>query len=103
MKPSFTSLLGLMTPPPGEQQPGSPIKLAELERKLDQAASQLRESPERGMFAGDFFPGQRDRGVILFGDLNFTPPKGARSFIGAFNGNRFFADNNRQANYMVRV
>lgn len=68
-----------------------------------QQSSSVRESPERGIFAGYFFPGQRDRGVMLFGDLNFTSLKNVHYFIGAFNGNRFFADNNRQANYVLRV
>ncbi len=68
-----------------------------------QQSSAERESPERGVFAGYFFPGQRDRGVMLFGDLNFTGVKNVHYFIGAFNGNRFFADNNRQANYVVRM
>jgi cell division protein FtsB len=68
-----------------------------------QQSSAVRESPERGIFAGYFFPGQRDRGVMLFGDLNFTPLKNVHYFIGAFNGNRFFADNNRQANYVLRL
>ncbi len=68
-----------------------------------QQSSAVRESPERGIFAGYFFPGQRDRGVMLFGDLNFTALKNVHYFIGAFNGNRFFADNNRQANYVLRV
>ncbi len=30
-----------------------------------QQPSSAREAPERGMFAGYFFPGQRDRGVLL--------------------------------------
>jgi hypothetical protein len=68
-----------------------------------QQSSAERESPERGIFAGYFFPGQRDRGVMLFGDLNFTSLKNVQYFIGAFNGNRFFADNNRQANYVMRL
>jgi cell division protein FtsB len=68
-----------------------------------QQSSAERESPERGIFAGYFFPGQRDRGAMLFGDLNFTALKNVHYFIGAFNGNRFFADNNRQANYVLRV
>jgi phosphate-selective porin O/P len=68
-----------------------------------QQSSAVRESPERGVFAGYFFPGQRDRGVMLFGDLNFTALKHFHYFIGAFNGNRFFRDNNRQANYVLRV
>ena len=68
-----------------------------------QQSSAVRESPERGIFAGYFFPGQRDRGVMLFGDLNFTALKNVHYFIGAFNGNRFFADNNRRMNYLLRV
>jgi hypothetical protein len=68
-----------------------------------QQSSAVRESPERGVFAGYFFPGQRDRGVMLFGDLNFTALKNIHFFVGAFNGNRFFTDNNRQANYVWRV
>jgi hypothetical protein len=68
-----------------------------------QQSSAERESPERGIFAGYFFPGQRDRGVMLFGNLDFTSVKKIHYFVGAFNGNRFFADNNRQANYVVRL
>lgn len=68
-----------------------------------QQSSAERESPERGIFAGYFFPGQRDRGVLLSGDLNYTPIKNVQYFAGAFNGNRFFADNNRQANYVLRL
>ena len=63
----------------------------------------MRESPERAIFAGYFFPGQRDRGVLLFGDLGFLRNrafKGIYYFVGAFNGNRFFTDNNRQLNYL---
>jgi hypothetical protein len=68
-----------------------------------QQSSAVRESPERGIFAGYFFPGQRDRGAMLSGDLNFTSLKNVHYFIGAFNGNRFFTDNNRQMNYLLRV
>ncbi len=68
-----------------------------------QQSSAVRESPERGIFAGYFFPGQRDRGIMLFGDLDFTSLKNVHYFIGAFNGNRFFAENNRQANYILRM
>ncbi|MCI0389785.1 MAG: OprO/OprP family phosphate-selective porin [Acidobacteria bacterium] len=68
-----------------------------------QQSSAVRESPERGIFAGYFFPGQRDRGVMLSGDLNFTALKNVYYFIGVFNGNRFFTDNNRQANHVLRV
>ena len=68
-----------------------------------QQSSAVRESPERGIFAGYFFPGQRDRGVMLSGDLNFSSLKNVQYFFGAFNGNRFFTDNNRQMNYLLRV
>jgi len=37
-----------------------------------QQSSAVRESPERGIFAGYFFPGQRDRGVMISGDLGFV-------------------------------
>ena len=71
-----------------------------------QHSSGVRESPERAIFAGYFFPGQRDRGIVLTGDLDFLKTsafKNIRYHVGAFNGNRFFTDNNRQANYLVRV
>ena len=71
-----------------------------------QQSSSVRESPERGMFAGYFFPGQRDRGVLLSGDLDFARASVLRNihyFVGAFNGNRFFRDNNRRMNYVARV
>jgi Phosphate-selective porin O and P len=71
-----------------------------------QQSSWLRESPERPMFSGYFFPGERDRGIMLSGDLGFLPAAGFKDlqyFVGAFNGNRFFNDSNRQVNYMARV
>jgi hypothetical protein len=71
-----------------------------------QQSSSVRESPERAIFAGYFFPGQRDRGVLLFGDLRVLKVAVLRDveyFIGAFNGNRFFTDNNRQLNYLARL
>ncbi len=64
-----------------------------------QQSSAERESPERGIFAGYFFPGQRDRGVML--QANVT--RGVQVFVAAFNGNRFFADSNRRLNYNARV
>ena len=64
-----------------------------------QQSSAERESPERGIFAGYFFPGQRDRGVMLHADM----AHGVQLFLGAFNGNRFFADSNRKLNYNARV
>lgn len=71
-----------------------------------QQSSWLRESPERPIFSGYFFPGERDRGVMLFGDLGFLPAaafKDLQYFVGAFNGNRFFNDSNRQVNYIARL
>lgn len=69
-------------------------------------SSWARESPERPIFSGYFFPGERDRGVMLFGDLGFIPGgafKDLQYFVGAFNGNRFFNDSNRQVNYTARI
>jgi hypothetical protein len=69
-------------------------------------SSVQRESPERPIFSGYFFPGERDRGVMLFGDFGFLSAaafKDLQYFIGAFNGNRFFNDNNRLVNYMARI
>jgi hypothetical protein len=71
-----------------------------------QQSSFERESPERGIFAGYFFPGQRDRGVMLSGNLDFIDGEAFKNihyFLGAFNGNRFFADNNRRMNFVARV
>jgi len=71
-----------------------------------QQSSWLRESPERPIFSGYFFPGERDRGIMLSGDLGFLPSatfKDLQYFVGAFNGNRFFNDSNRQVNYMARI
>jgi phosphate-selective porin len=70
-----------------------------------QQSSSVRESPERGMFAGYFFPGQRDRGVMVMAGLDGLGGawRGTQIFAGAFNGNRFFVDNNRQLNYDLRV
>ena len=70
-----------------------------------QQSSSAREAPERGMFAGYLFPGQRDRGVMLAAKLDALGGAwhGAELFAGAFNGNRFFNDNNRQLNYNLRL
>ena len=64
-----------------------------------QQSSADRESPERGIFAGYFFPGQRDRGAMAYADLT----RGFQVFLAAFNGNRFFADSNRSMNVNARV
>lgn len=66
----------------------------------------MRESPERAIFAGYFFPGQRDRGVIMLGDLDFLNIPSLRNiqyFVGVLNGNRFFTDSNHQLNYNFRL
>jgi hypothetical protein len=70
-----------------------------------QHSSSARESPERGIFAGYFFPGQRDRGMMAMMNLGQLAPRlgGTSLYIGAFNGNRFFDDNNNRLNYNIRV
>lgn len=64
-----------------------------------QHSSGDRESPERGIFAGYFFPGQRDRGAMLRAGLGH----GVELYLGAFNGNRFFTDRDRTLNYNGRL
>jgi hypothetical protein len=70
-----------------------------------QQSSITRESPERGIFAGYFFPGQRDRGVMISAKLeglgNFW--HGTQISAGALNGNRYFTDSNRQLNFNLRI
>ncbi len=70
-----------------------------------QHSSSVRESPERGIFAGYFFPGQRDRGVMVTADLGeFTDWLGGTTlFAGVLNGNRFFNDSNDKLNYNLRI
>jgi len=70
-----------------------------------QHSSGDRESPERGIFAGYFFPGQRDRGVMLTADLGRATDwaNGVTLYAGVFNGNRFFDDNNSELNYNLRI
>jgi hypothetical protein len=70
-----------------------------------QQSSSTREAPERGIFAGYLFPGQRDRGVMITASLDALGSgwHGVQIFAGAFNGNRFFNDNNRQLDYIVRL
>jgi hypothetical protein len=72
----------------------------------NQQSSSRRESPERAMFVGYFFPGHRDRGVMVQGTLDswgVTALSGVDFFAGVFNGNRFWTDNNRQLNYVFRM
>lgn len=68
----------------------------------NQQSSADRESPERAMIVEYFFPGQRDRGVLLQGNLGSSGQPNFQYFAGVFNGNRFWADNNRQVNYQFR-
>ena len=70
-----------------------------------QHSSSVRESPERGIFAGYFFPGQRDRGLMMAADLDGVARwlNGTSIYAGIFNGNRFFNDNNSELNYNFRV
>ena len=70
-----------------------------------QHSSSVRESPERGIFAGYFFPGQRDRGVMMAADLGGLArwSRGISVYAGIFNGNRFFNDNNGELNYNLRA
>lgn len=70
-----------------------------------QHSSSVRESPERGIFAGYFFPGQRDRGLMVAADLGdiATWLGGTSVYAGIFNGNRFFNDNNGDLNVNLRI
>jgi hypothetical protein len=70
-----------------------------------QHSSSDRESPERGIFAGYFFPGQRDRGVMMAADIGDLArwSSGVSVYAGMFNGNRFFNDNNDELNYNFRI
>ena len=70
-----------------------------------QQGSSVRESPERGMFVGYFIPGERDRGIMVSAKLDHLGAiwHGTQIYAGAFNGNRFFKDSNRQLNYDLRI
>ena len=70
-----------------------------------QHSSGDRESPERGIFAGYLFPGQRDRGVMLSADLDEAVEwaNGVTVQAALLNGNRFWDDSNGDLNYNFRV
>jgi hypothetical protein len=70
-----------------------------------QQSSSTRESPERAMFEGYFFPGERDRGAMIAADLSRLADwlDGTSFYGGVFNGNRFFNDNNDALNVNLRV
>jgi hypothetical protein len=68
-------------------------------------SSAEREFPERGMFAGYFFPGQRDRGVMLMWDAGADADvlKNTHLYAALLNGNRFFADRDGRLDALFRV
>jgi hypothetical protein len=70
-----------------------------------QHSSSAREAPERGIFAGYFFPGQRDRGVMMRAQLDGLASwtTGMTLHAAILNGNRFFNDNNSDLNYNLRL
>lgn len=70
-----------------------------------QRSSADREYPERGNFAGYFFPGQRDRGVMLMWSPQSTRPalRSTQFLAAVLNGNRFFNDNDDRLDTLIRV
>jgi hypothetical protein len=71
-----------------------------------QQSSSVRESPERGMFAGYFFPGERDRGIMVSGDLNALSHHALKNVsysFAVFRGNLFFEKAEAQPNFVARV
>lgn len=70
-----------------------------------QQSSFDREYPERGMWAGYFFPGQRDRGVMLIWrpKAEAGPLAHTEAYAALLNGNRFFNDNDGQLDTLFRL
>ena len=71
-----------------------------------QQSSSEREYPERAMFEGYFFPGERDRGVMFRWDTGSDQKTFLRNttFSAALlNGNRLFADSDNRLNTVIRV
>lgn len=70
-----------------------------------QQSSADREYPERGMFAGYFFPGQRDRGVMAMATVPEQAPILGRTqlYAAVLNGNRLFADNDSRLDTVLRA
>jgi hypothetical protein len=71
-----------------------------------QQSSFDRENPERMNAVGYFFPGQRDRGILLQGNLSFFDSKPLRDvayWVAITNGNNFFDDNNANVNLNFRL
>jgi hypothetical protein len=57
------------------------------------------------MFAGYFFPGQRDRGLLLMWDAgaDMEALKNTSVYVALLNGNRFFADRDGHLDALFRV
>jgi Phosphate-selective porin O and P len=71
-----------------------------------QQSSFDRENPERMNAVGYFFPGQRDRGILLQGNLDSLNSRHLRNiayWVGITNGNNFFDDNNANVNFNFRL
>lgn len=90
LRPSLTLRAGQFVKPFGFDTPRS---------------SADRELPERGMFAGYFFPGQRDRGLLLMWDAgdDVAMLKNTHVYGAVLNGNRFFADRDGKLDALFRV
>ena len=70
-----------------------------------QQSSSQREYPERAMFEGYFFPGERDRGVLFTWDLSARNRalNNTRISAAVLNGNRFFSDFDNRLDTVFRV
>jgi hypothetical protein len=71
-----------------------------------QQSTSARESPERGMFAGYFFPGERDRGIMVSGDLNAFSNHALKNVyysFALFSGNLFLEKARSQPNFVAHV
>jgi hypothetical protein len=70
-----------------------------------QQSSSEREYPERAMFEGYFFPGERDRGVLWNWDVNARNRALSNTRISAavLNGNRFFNDFDNRLDTLFRI
>lgn len=64
-----------------------------------------REYPERAMFAGYFFPGQRDRGVLVRWERERPAARlgSTQAYAALLNGNRFWADNDGHLDTVLRI
>jgi hypothetical protein len=71
-----------------------------------QQSSSEREYPERAMFEGYFFPGERDRGVMFRWDTGSERKAVVKNTVlsaAILNGNRFFNDVDYHLNTLFRV